>query len=234
MYTTEYKIKETPKLTKRSFTFKEGDVYNLYTIICNNYYGLESSNHHHVKCRCNCGFINYVRIDMLKNGKRKGCFECSHKIRERDYKEVGGLCSLMFSKIKRNAVIRNLEFNLNMTELWELFIAQDQKCALTNLPLILVNHKKLKIKISEVTASLDRIDSSKGYIPDNVQWVHKAVNIMKGSLNNSEFINICKAVAETHKNYKDNFEPSQLNGYMKRFIYNTFQRSKLEGATHSD
>ena len=37
------------------------------------------------------------------------------------------------------------------------------------------------------TASLDRIDSSKGYTEDNIQWVHKDVNQMKMDLPEQRF-----------------------------------------------
>ena len=53
---------------------------------------------------------------------------------------------------------------------------------------------KLKIK-NEQTASLDRIDNSKGYIVGNVQWVHKQVNFMKGTMEQKEFIKFCKLIS---------------------------------------
>ena len=46
------------------------------------------------------------------------------------------------------------------------------------------------------TASLDRIDSSKGYVPGNIQWVHKDVNWMKGSFTQEYFVNICKKISK--------------------------------------
>lgn len=52
---------------------------------------------------------------------------------------------------------------------------------------------------AETTISLDRIDSTKGYIEGNVQWVHKSVNIMKSTLTQEQFINFCKLVAENNK-----------------------------------
>ncbi len=38
------------------------------------------------------------------------------------------------------------------------------------------------------TASVDRIDSSKGYIEGNVRWIHKDVNRMKWKMNDAEFM----------------------------------------------
>jgi hypothetical protein len=48
----------------------------------------------------------------------------------------------------------------------------------------------------ETTASLDRIDSSKGYIKTNVQWVHKKVNKMKQDTSVDEFKHYCKLICE--------------------------------------
>jgi hypothetical protein len=44
------------------------------------------------------------------------------------------------------------------------------------------------------------IDSSKGYIEGNIQWVHKDINNMKWDFTQEEFINYCKLVANNFKN----------------------------------
>lgn len=44
------------------------------------------------------------------------------------------------------------------------------------------------------TASLDRIDNTKGYTEDNVQWVHKIINKMKSDLTQEDFIMWCKRI----------------------------------------
>ena len=46
-----------------------------------------------------------------------------------------------------------------------------------------------------MTASIDRIDSSIGYVIGNVQWVHKQVNFMKGTMEQKEFIKFCKLIS---------------------------------------
>jgi hypothetical protein len=45
---------------------------------------------------------------------------------------------------------------------------------------------------------LDRIDSSKGYIVGNVQWVHKHVNVMKNIFSQEMFIFICNQVSKNN------------------------------------
>jgi len=48
-------------------------------------------------------------------------------------------------------------------------------------------------------ASLDRIDSSRGYEPDNIQWVHTDINIMKWELPLDELKYWCRKVIEHQK-----------------------------------
>jgi hypothetical protein len=50
------------------------------------------------------------------------------------------------------------------------------------------------------TASLDRINNNLGYVIDNVQWTHKAINQMKSDRTQEEFLNLCCLVAERNKN----------------------------------
>lgn len=49
------------------------------------------------------------------------------------------------------------------------------------------------------TASIDRIDNSLGYTLDNVQLVHKEVNMMRGSLEDNRFRELCTLIADKSK-----------------------------------
>lgn len=106
------------------------------------------------------------------------------------YKEIS---SYYWNTIIRGAESRKLEFNITPEYIWDLFLKQDRKCALSGLPIEL---KKFKQK---ATASLDRIDSKKGYIAGNVQWVHKRVNALKMAFKEDEFLTLCITIAK-HQN----------------------------------
>lgn len=101
----------------------------------------------------------------------------------------------MFSQIQWDARDRKIEFNLTIEYLWELYLLQKKKCALTGEDLCFGKYTK---DISR-TASLDRVDSAKGYIVGNVQWVHKDINLIKGQYSQSYFISLCRRVA--HHNH---------------------------------
>jgi hypothetical protein len=49
------------------------------------------------------------------------------------------------------------------------------------------------------TASFDRIDSTKPYDADNIQWVHTMVNMCKNKYAQGRFVEMCKAVADKVK-----------------------------------
>lgn len=101
----------------------------------------------------------------------------------------------------RNIIVRakkyNYSFEITKEYLWDLFLKQDRKCALSGIELSFSKDNSNKINIQ--TASLDRIDSSKGYIEGNVQWVHKNVNFMKYTLSTSDFLKWCNIISSFNK-----------------------------------
>ena len=107
---------------------------------------------------------------------------------------VGEIGGGYWGKIKKGASNRGLEFSISKEDAWELFIKQNRKCALSGQ--LLSFHRKSKYR----TASLDRIDSSKGYEKDNIQWVHKDINMSKWAFSQSRYIELCVQVAKNFEN----------------------------------
>lgn len=54
---------------------------------------------------------------------------------------------------------------------------------------------RISLEYKEQTASLDRIDNSKGYEVGNIQWVHKDINMMRGPLPIDKFVELCKLIS---------------------------------------
>jgi hypothetical protein len=103
-----------------------------------------------------------------------------------------GLSRYNWKTIKNRANKVKMEFNLTIKYLWDLYIKQDKKCALSGVILNFLKNDYDRLH----NASLDRIDSSKGYIEGNVQWVDKYINTMKGSKTDKEFIEWCQKVVK--------------------------------------
>lgn len=141
-------------------------------------------------CRCECGFEKPVNGSHLRLGKSLSCRKCSEQ------KHKGKLSSRIWCRIKRSARIRGLELDLGSDaeacEFLYKLLYEEQKCicALSGLPIAIASTVKGDQQ-GDTTASVDRMDSSKGYIKSNVQWVHKWIN-------QDEFITFCEAVVR-HK-----------------------------------
>lgn len=148
-------------------------------------------------CVCDCGKIIPVKCYSLITNNTKSC-GCTARKRGADhacfrgYKEISAVYwgTVTSGSKKRSRVMK---FEVTIQDVWDLFIKQNRKCALTGVPIFFHYDKKTKIKLQ--TASLDRIDSKKDYTLDNIQWVHKTVNRIKWALDQNEFIKFCKLVA---------------------------------------
>lgn len=147
--------------------------------------------------RCVCGKETIMRGAEVSKGNYKscGCIQYQSGKNGNGWKGYEGISSSHFSSIKSGAKIRGLEFKITIEYVWNLYVQQNKRCALTNLP---INFTE-KVRDFNGTASLDRIDSSKGYIEGNVQWVHKYINKMKWDLSQKEFIKFCILVADFNK-----------------------------------
>lgn len=142
-------------------------------------------------CQCDCGHTKEISSTSLKLGKTKSCGCLQKKSVYKGYKNLSGQ---QWARIKHQAKTRNISFNLSIKDAWHLFQKQDQKCALSGVPIEL--HSNYLGSVTNNTASLDRIDNQLGYTINNVQWVHKTVNIMKNKLSDIELIEWCQKILE--------------------------------------
>lgn len=94
---------------------------------------------------------------------------------------------------KRNAKQKNLDFNLDVKFLKQLWEIQSGKCSLTNLPMLLFPTRN-KSEFKPDSASLDRINSSIGYVKGNVRFVCLSINYAKNSFDEVEFSNFLKRI----------------------------------------
>ena len=140
---------------------------------------------------------SYLRRNyaIMSYNEGKECKKCSNSKPEQNCHKgwIKGVLRLSFArKYKAHAALRNIDWDIEFEYLADLLIEQDFKCALTGWDID-------AMEINKNTASLDRIDSSKGYIEGNVQWVHKMVNMSKQQYTQEEFIEMCKAVSSKVK-----------------------------------
>lgn len=141
--------------------------------------------------RCDCGLeISRVPHNVRKN-KYNACSTCHTGSSSWAWAGVGKIPKDYFNTIVHGADARGFEFNVTMGYLWSLYTDQGGRCAFTGWPLTF--HATYRAKKTK-TASLDRIDSSLGYIEGNLQWVHRDVNRLKKNMSDERFLELCSAI----------------------------------------
>lgn len=170
---------------ERTIKLQIGSRYNHWTVIEGPIYKNSTAFY---KCRCDCGKEQLiVPITLLDNKHNKQCLKCAQKenkqIFMKENGKVGELNLTRYTHFKTSALKRGYEFNVSIEYLWNLFISQNRKCAITgdDIPDFRL-------------ASLDRIDSNKGYIEGNVQWVTKQANLSKHIMSMNELYEFCRKV----------------------------------------
>jgi len=177
-----------------------GETYGKLKIISE--HSMTRNQHRKFSCQCECGNTTNVLLTHLRQGNTKSC-GCDIPIgkNHNQWNGVGEMSgAFWYNHVVRSANggkgRRKIELTITKEEAWQLFLDQNKKCKLSNVEIKFPS----KSKDRSWTASLDRIDSSKGYVIDNVQWLHKDINMLKRTYSQSRFIELCQFVAENSIN----------------------------------
>lgn len=125
--------------------------------------------------------IQYNKNWMNKQKGKGLCIFCKN-----DKLKYSNLCEIHYFKSISSSLLRNRD---KWEELRDIFHAQEGKCFFTGKDLIL-----------GLTAGLDHLEP-RSTRPDltsdvnNVRWVDKRINQMKGDMPVKEFIELCKLVS---------------------------------------
>lgn len=111
------------------------------------------------KVECyNCKTVRLIkRLSHALAHEKIKCKKCSNKSNH-PQGEYKGIRISWFNKYKINSASRNLDFLITLEDCIDIYLKQNKKCALTNLD-ITTNGD-----FSKITASIDRIDNSKGIL----------------------------------------------------------------------
>jgi len=143
-----------------------------------------------------CGEMqSYLRKNYAQESLKlkKLCRKCSNRKTENSHRGwYRGIRVSWFNKFKVCAETRNLEWNLTLDDIADIYERQDKKCALTGWDIQFpeIGHP------CNFSCSIDRVDSKKHYTIDNIQLVDGRVNMMKGKWEQDLFIQACKAVSK--------------------------------------
>lgn len=162
-------------------------------------------------CKCDCGNTKIARTGDLNYRETNSCgclkSESSKKLGVTIgiknlkkgplalWKGHGEIPHSYWTHLRNGAKSRHITFEIEIKHAWRLFLRQKRLCALSGRG---IGFKTLGVNrsSSKNTASLDRINSKKGYIKGNVQWLHKDINRLKNNYSQSNFIAMCREVAK--------------------------------------
>lgn len=171
---------------------------------------------------------NQTRIRRILNREgillRENEYWKSGKKREENprWTGFGEISGGLWGSIERSASQRGLKFDISIQDVWDLYLLQEGKCALSGLDLCLPQSDEERIT-GFTTASLDRIDSTKGYSKDNIQWVHKFINRMKSNYTEEEFLYLSFLVYKKNKDRIDKNKQVEL-----KTLSQTYRKNKDE------
>jgi len=152
---------------------------------------ISRNKHSRWNVKCSCGIEKTVLGTHLIQHKTKSC-GCIKSREPRNFQGVGKLTKTYYSSLKRGAEgnkgRKPIKFDISMEYLWEIYEKQKGLCAYSKLP----------IDFKSKTASCDRIDSSKGYVKGNIQWLHKDINMMKRHYNTDYFLHLCGLITKNN------------------------------------
>lgn len=143
----------------------------------------------HLVCLCGlCGSNKTIQlssflaaIDNTRTSRKPKYEKCSCNFRDNFQR--------LLLQAKRNAEKRSLKFTVTLDDVKNVWQRQRGICALSGRLLLIDSRDGL------TTASLDRIDSDKGYTRQNIQWIDKDINTMKSNFDIKYFVHTCKEIA---------------------------------------
>ena len=173
-------------------------------------------------CQCDCGNKKIITRDSLTSGNTTTC-GCSHRKRRKRHhfwKGYGEISGKYWYSVKRVAKKRGYEFDITIEHAWDIYLSQNRKCALSNFDIQFAESAKDE-EIGGQTASLDRIDSTQGYVKDNIQWVHKDINALKKSFSEQHLYTICQSIV--HKKKDEIFNLDEIQNCKRSHLWKGYK-----------
>jgi len=183
---------------------------------------MDQTNTQEIQKCTDCGVVLIIGETITEKAHKIGkrtCRLCSNK-RCRDYKlrqnelaksdskaqwwRVGRLVSSRISKFKKNTKKAGLnipcdDYEVIMAHLRDIFPVLPTKCPAMEIDLSYKAISTYDKKQSPHAVSIDRIDSDKGYVIDNIQILSLKANIIKSDSNCEEIFKLFKFTCETQK-----------------------------------
>ena len=145
------------------------------------------------KCKQDKSFEFFFKHKQTADGYHSWCKSCCNegnaRSREKVNATIAGRAKIFLQNAKKNAVKRGHMFDLCVEDIVSYWEIQQGICAYSG--------REMTLKAGQLnTVSLERIDSSVGYIPSNTVLVCQAINRMKSDFEFDDFYSLCSDVAK--------------------------------------
>ena len=144
-----------------------------------------------------CGIeVDHLRRNYCVNASlvKQPCITCSN-VSNHPSGMVGSVRVSWFNSFMKSALLRGYEWKLTPEFVDTMHQQQKGVCIYSGLP---IGWSSVRW---DHTASIDRIDNDAHYTEDNVQLVHKKVNMMRGTLSDEDFKELCCLVAANREKW---------------------------------
>jgi hypothetical protein len=148
------------------------------------------------ECQTNKKAKDFASCKANKNGLQNKCKICKNKT-TKDYKQTfDGYLNFTYGDLVCNNKRRTKPFEVSITkdDIKTMYQKQKEKCNLTSASLNTDNGYNF---------SVDRIDSTKGYVNGNVHLTSGCVNKSKIDLDMKDIIKKCQMIKKHFKKYKN-------------------------------
>jgi|ERR1035437_5977471 hypothetical protein len=144
--------------------------------------------------RCDCGIVKTVSNKVLTGGHSRSCGCLGHPKGKNSttFKGYKDISIKYFNRVKNRANERNQKFDITIEDMGDLLENQNYTCALSGLFIQMDGEK-------HTTASLDKIENSKGYVKGNIQWLHKDINNLKSDIKQEKLLELCSSITKHNK-----------------------------------
>jgi len=146
------------------------------------------------KFNCNCG--ETLVENFYKTNKSK-CKKCLITYQKKHIKENPNIINQRYLAAKHRSIRKGLEFSIDESYIHDLLKEQNNRCKYSGILLdttTIGDDTKNKTIMNYNTLSIDRLDSTEGYIEGNIVLVTSIVNTMKNNLTEEEFLSLIETI----------------------------------------
>ena len=144
------------------------------------------------RCKEKKSYDLFFKHAQTADGHHSWCKECCNEgnkqSREKLNSTIEGRARVFLQNAKKSAAKRQHVFSLSIKNVVDCWQKQDKICAYSG--------RKMTLEAGHLnTVSIERIDSSIGYTPENTVLVCQAINRMKSDFSYEDFYDLCKDVS---------------------------------------